>query len=64
MNEQQKLDSPLFPVFLRSARADQVSRLCFAFLRSKMEQNLRCNNQIGGYCRAALTDEAVVTTCS
>lgn len=29
-----------------------------------MEQPLRCNNQIGGYCRNQLTDEAVVTTCS
>lgn len=29
-----------------------------------MEQPFRCNNQTGGYCRAVLTEEAVVTTCS
>lgn len=29
-----------------------------------MEQHLRCNNQKGGYCRAELTNTAVVTTCS
>ncbi|KIW82096.1 hypothetical protein Z517_05123 [Fonsecaea pedrosoi CBS 271.37] len=29
-----------------------------------MEQHLRCNNQQGGSCRAALTAEAIATTCA
>lgn len=29
-----------------------------------MDQRLRCNNQTGGPCRAVLSQEAVVTTCS
>ena len=30
----------------------------------RMDQPLRCNNQRPHFCRAALTDAAVVTTCS
>lgn len=37
---------------------------CPESVRGVMDQPLRCNNQIGGYCRNQLTDEAVVTTCS